>query len=154
MVTGATAWLALLITAITAIGLVWRKGVIPIRHFGREAFEFMRETRESNQLVAQQMKPNGSTLIQKVDAAAEKADMAAEKAEEAAIVAQRSAHQITVMDGKLNTLLKHDRERDQPGLRYGHPEDIENKVDELLEHDEQRDQPGRRYGQDTEGDTP
>lgn len=141
--------MALLITAITAIGLVWRKGVVPIRHFGVEAFEFMRETRESNELVAQQMKPNGSTLIQKVDAAATKADLAAEKAEEAATLARKSARQIVLIDGKLNTLLRHDRDRDQPGLRYGQPDDIESKVDELLEHDAERDQPGLRY--DTNG---
>ena len=119
VVSSATEWLALLIAAITACGLMWRKVFRPIAAFVRSFQAWMARIESSISLVEEHMKPNsGSTLMDKANQANESARLAAD-------VADNNAAQIKALDRKVTKLLTHDQERDQPGLRYGTTEENE-----------------------------
>lgn len=126
MLTGATAWLTLIIAAITAAGLIWRKVVIPVRGFMRRLKAWMGRLEDSISLVEKHMKTNnGSTLMDKANAATQAAETAFAAADAAASAARQNAENLATLDRKITLLLAHDRERDQPGRRYGQDQHIE-----------------------------
>lgn len=84
---------------LTASGVIWQKVVVPVRGFVRKFKAWMHRVEVSIALVEEQMKPNsGSTILDRVHS---------------------NADSIARIDRNIQELLKHDRERDQPGLRYG-----------------------------------
>lgn len=105
--------LAFVIALITASSLVWVKLLKPVVDIFRRAGAWMDRIEVAIKLVEAHMKPNsGSTLIDKVAAAGA-------AAEAAAIQSNENSAGIKILNEKVTTLLAHDRERDQPGLRYG-----------------------------------
>ena len=87
-----TEWAVALAAFITALGVLWRKVIVPCRQFFRRFRAWMDRTETAIDWVETNMRPNGgSTRVDKVD--------------------QLNAH--------VAMLLEHDAERDNYGLRYG-----------------------------------
>lgn len=94
-----TEWTIALAAFLTSAGVIWRKVVVPVRGFVRKFKAWMVRVETSIALVEEQMKPNsGTTLLDRVTANTEK---------------------VKQIDRNVQMLLEHDRERDQPGRRYG-----------------------------------
>jgi hypothetical protein len=91
---------------VVALGVIWRKVVIPLREFVRRFKAWMARIEASTALVEEQMKPNsGSTLWDKIELAnRERAEI------------HRSIDELRI---DVRMLLKHDAERDVVGFRYG-----------------------------------
>lgn len=84
---------------VAALGVIWRKVVVPVRAFVRGFKAWMDRIETAVNWVDAQMKTNGgSTLVDKVNTTAE-------------IVEQ--------LDKNVSMLLTHDAERDTEGKRYG-----------------------------------
>lgn len=84
---------------IAALGVIWRKVVVPVRGWFRSFREWMHRIETAVTWVDHQMKPNGgSSLVDKVNNTVEKVD------------------ELTT---NVALLLEHDAERDTAGRRYG-----------------------------------
>lgn len=90
---------------LVALGVIWRKVVIPVRAFVRRFKAWMTRIEESTSLVEEQMKPNsGSTLWDKIEIGnRERAEIRDELAE---------------LRSDVRILLEHDAVRDAAGYRY------------------------------------
>lgn len=94
-----TEWTIAAAAFLTASGVVWRTAIKPTRDFIRKFKTWMTRIEESVSIVEEQMKPNsGSTVLDKVHVL---------------------EHDLSQLKRDVKTLLKHDAQRDQPGLRYG-----------------------------------
>lgn len=85
-------WIIVTGAVVAAVGVIWRKAVLPVVHFFQRVRQFMDRTETAVTWVEQQMRNNGgSSLVDKVDELVQNVTM----------------------------LLDHDAERDTYGRRYG-----------------------------------
>lgn len=92
---------ALIVAAavVTALGVLWKKAIVPVRDWFTHVKEWMNRTGTQLEWVDKQMRPNdGGSLVDKVNATIEKVD---------------------ALTADVQLLLCHDAERDQAGRRYG-----------------------------------
>ena len=63
-----TEWVVAIAATVTAVGVIWRKAVVPVRDFVRGFKAWMARIETATKWTEEQMKPNGGgSLVDKVD---------------------------------------------------------------------------------------